>query len=162
MIQDVFVKPSNDLYLLSFVKISAGGDLALSLWISTLYPSWGILATICLLILWFHRCISFLLFQMVKGISSFSSILSVRIQLIHSPQIRERDRCLKCRIFVEHSTLLYSLLYLVMFLCTCVFPLLPHIRFLRFAFMIECVGLNPCSIEKSFCNVDKYDFYHSH
>ena len=98
---------------------------------------------------------------MVKGISSSSSILPVRIQLIHLPQIRETDSCPTCRIFVEHSTLLYSLLYLLMFLCTRVFPLLAHIRFLCFACMIKGVSLNPCSIEKSFRNVSKYDRHHS-
>ena len=121
---------------------------------------WLIPATIRSIILWFHRCITFLLFPMVKGISSSSSTLPVRIQLIHSPQIRERDSCPTCRIFVEHWTLLYSLLYLFMFLCTRVFPLLAHIRFLCLACMMEGVGLNTYLIEKSFRNVGKDDRHH--
>ena len=33
-----------------------------------------------------------------------------------------------CRVFVKSSMLLYSLLYLLMFLCTRIFPFLDHIR----------------------------------
>ena len=40
---------------------------------------------------------------MVKGISSSSSIISVHIQLVHSPQIHGRDSFLTCRIFVDVS-----------------------------------------------------------
>ena len=61
----------------------------------------------------------------------------------------------------KHSMLLYSLLHLLMFLYTRVFPLLARIRFLCFACVIEGVGLNPCLIEKSFRNVGKYDHHHS-
>ena len=89
---------------------------------------------------------------MVKGISSSSSILPVRIQWYIRLKYVGGIVAPTCRTFVEHSTLSYSLLYLFMFLCTRVFPFLAHIRFLCFACMIEGVGLNPCSIEKSFRN----------